>query len=94
MQSTQTLKDADPHDIFLIEPEIVRALRASKSSSDLAHDAKTVPSAPQPEVAPSVAPDIAPGMALPGSNRRFVRQRSTTSKSPTNESNSRAIVRQ
>ena len=65
MQSTQTLKDADPHDIFLIEPEIVRALRASKSSSDLAHDAKTVPSAPQPEVAPSVAPDIAPGMALP-----------------------------
>ena len=65
MQSTQTLKDADPHDIFLIEPEIVRALRASKSSSDLAHDAKTAPSAPQAEVAPSVAPDIAPGMALP-----------------------------
>lgn len=65
MQSTLTMKDADPHDIFLIEPEIVRALRASKSSSDPAHDAKTAPSAPQAEVAPSVAPDIAPGMALP-----------------------------
>ena len=65
MQSTLTLKDADPHDIFLIEPEIVRALRASKASSDLAHDAKTAPSAQQAEVAPSVAPDIAPGMALP-----------------------------
>src|SRR6478736_4916334 len=65
MQSTLTLKDADPHDIFLIEPEIVRALRASKSSSDPAHDAKSAPSAPQAEVAPSVAPDIAPGMALP-----------------------------
>jgi hypothetical protein len=65
MQSTLTLKDADPHDIFLIEPEIVRALRASKASSDLAHDAKTAPSAQQAEVAPNVAPDIAPGMALP-----------------------------
>jgi hypothetical protein len=66
MQSTLTLKDADPHDIFVIEPEIVRALRASKSSSNPAQDAANGPSAAQAQVtsnvAPAVAPDLAPGV--------------------------------
>jgi hypothetical protein len=60
MQSTLTLKDADPHDIFVIEPEVVRALRASKASSDLAHDPTDAPVAPQAPVSPQahVAPDV------------------------------------
>jgi hypothetical protein len=57
MQSTLSLKDTDPHDIFMIEPEVVRALRASKSSSDVAHDAVNDSSGPQAQIAPDVSAD-------------------------------------
>jgi hypothetical protein len=61
MQSTLTMKDTDPHDIFLIEPEIVRALRARKASTDLSHDATNAPAAPQAHA----APDVSAGAAMP-----------------------------
>jgi hypothetical protein len=55
MQSTQTFTDTDPHDIFLIEPEIVRELRANKASSSPAHDATSPPSPPEAHTAPNVS---------------------------------------
>ncbi|WP_141686546.1 hypothetical protein [Bradyrhizobium sp. LMTR 3] len=51
MQSTPTLKEADPHDVFAIET--VLAAHAHKAPP-LAHDPATPPVAPQVHVAPQV----------------------------------------
>src|ERR1700761_3568932 len=39
MQSTLTPQETDPHDTFLIEPDVVPAARADRALSDPVHDA-------------------------------------------------------
>jgi hypothetical protein len=60
MQSTLTARDTDPHDIFLIEPDVVLAARVDKAPSNLAHDAMSRPSAPQADIASGVLAGAAP----------------------------------
>src|SRR3954468_12187165 len=75
MQSTPNLRDADPHDVFVIEPDLSLAARADKAPLDLLYDVLSHPSAPRPpESAPAhvrpdpelrVAPDFSAGASVP-----------------------------
>jgi hypothetical protein len=74
MHSTLTLKEADrpereadPHDVFLLEPEVIRALRAHKPSSKPAACAINPPSAPQAHL----AADVAAGVSAPSVDTTF-----------------------
>jgi hypothetical protein len=74
MHSTLTLKEADPpereadpHDVFLLEPEVIRALRAHKPSSKPAQAVINGPSAPQAHV----AADVSPGVSAPPVDTTF-----------------------
>jgi hypothetical protein len=72
MQSTPNLRDTDPHDVFVIEPD---AARADKAPLDLLYDVLSHPSAPRPsDPAPSqgrpdpelrIAPDFSASAAVP-----------------------------
>lgn len=56
MQSTLISKDADPHDVFVIEPDVVLAARADHAPPDPIKSLLTPPIQPAPEVAaPAVA---------------------------------------
>ena len=61
MHSTPNLRDTDPHDVFVIEPDVSLAVRADKAPLDLLYDVLSNPSAPRPpnpEV--RIAPDFSP----------------------------------
>jgi hypothetical protein len=53
MHSTPTTRESDPHDIFVIEPEVVLAARVDHAASD-PHDPISRPLAPQPSFDVSV----------------------------------------
>ena len=66
MQSTPNLRDADPHDVFVIEPDVSLAARADKAPLDVLFDVLSNPSAPRsaaPEV--RIAPDFSASSAAP-----------------------------
>ncbi|QDW39164.1 hypothetical protein FFI89_019640 [Bradyrhizobium sp. KBS0727] len=75
MQSTPNLRDADPHDVFVIEPNVSLAARADKAPLDQLYDVLSHPSVPRPsDRAPShvrpdpelrVAPDFSASAAVP-----------------------------
>jgi hypothetical protein len=65
MHSTLAPKDTDPHDIFVIEPDVVLAARADKTSPNPAHDGR--PSAPQDHT----TPDVFAGMSAPSVDATF-----------------------
>ena len=48
MQPTPNLRDTDPHDVFVIEPDVSLAARADKASLDLLYDVLSRPSDPAP----------------------------------------------
>jgi hypothetical protein len=54
MQSTPNLRDTDPHDVFVIDPDVSLAARADKASLDLLYDVLSRPSDPAPS---QVRPD-------------------------------------
>jgi hypothetical protein len=67
MQSTPNLRDTDPHDVFVIEPD---AARADKAPLDLLYDVLSRPSDPAPsQVRPDpelrIAPDFSASAAAP-----------------------------
>jgi hypothetical protein len=67
MQSTPNLRDTDPHDVFVIEPD---AARADKAPLDLLYDVLSRPSDPAPsQVRPDpefrIAPDFSASAAVP-----------------------------
>ena len=51
MQSTPNLRDTDPHDVFVIEPDVSLAARADKAPLDLLYDVLSRPSDPAPRAA-------------------------------------------
>jgi hypothetical protein len=61
-EPTLAAKDSDPHDVFLIDPEVVLAARADNTSSSPAQDSANRPLAPQAAVAPGVPADSAPAV--------------------------------
>src|ERR1700709_1711577 len=75
MQSTPNLREADPHDVFVIEPNVSLATRADKAPLDQLYDVLSHPSAPRPsdpapaQVRPDpelrIAPDFSASAALP-----------------------------
>jgi hypothetical protein len=70
MQSTPNLRDTDPHDVFVIEPDASLAARADKASLDLLYDVLSRPSDPAPsQVRPDpelrIAPDFSASAAVP-----------------------------
>lgn len=69
MQSTPNLRDTDPHDMFVIEPDVSLAARADKAPLDLLYDVLSRPSDPAPaQVRPDpelrVAPDFSASPAV------------------------------
>jgi hypothetical protein len=63
MQSTPNLRDTDPHDVFVIEPDVSLAARADKAPLDQLYDVLSRPSDPAPsQLRPDpelrVAPDF------------------------------------
>lgn len=75
MQSTPNLREADPHDVFVIEPNVSLATRADKAPLDQLYDVLSHPSAPRPSdpvpanVRPDpelrIAPDFSASAAVP-----------------------------
>jgi hypothetical protein len=70
MQSTPNLRDTDPHDVFVIEPNVSLAARADKAPLDLLYDVLSRPSDPAPApVRPDpelrIAPDLATRTSVP-----------------------------
>lgn len=55
MQSTLTPTETDPHDIFVIEPDVVLAARADHTPAAPAVDPVSHPAAPQAAMTPDVA---------------------------------------
>lgn len=59
MQSTPNLRDTDPHDVFVIEPDVSLAARADKAPLDLLYDVLSHPSSPRPpDPELRIAPDF------------------------------------
>lgn len=68
MQSTPNLRDTDPHDMFVIEPDVSLAARADKASLDLLYDVLSRPSDPasvRPDPELRIAPDFATHTSVP-----------------------------
>jgi hypothetical protein len=75
MQSTPNLRDTDPHDVFVIEPDVSLAARAHKAPLDLLYDVLSHPSVPRPsdpapaQVRPDpelrIAPDFSASASVP-----------------------------
>ena len=59
MQSTPTPREADPHDTFVIEPDVVLAARADQTRSELTHDILSRSSAPLARLASASSVDTA-----------------------------------
>lgn len=68
MQSTPNPRDTDPHDVFVIEPDVSLAARADKAPLDLLYDVLSRPSDPAP-VRPDpelrIAPDFSAHTSVP-----------------------------
>jgi hypothetical protein len=59
MHSTPNLRDTDPHDVLVIEPDVSLAARADKAPLDLLYDVLSHPSAPlRPDPEFRIAPDF------------------------------------
>jgi hypothetical protein len=58
MQSTLTPTETDPHDIFVIEPDVVLAARADQTPAAPAVEPISPPAPPQAEKAPDVAAPV------------------------------------
>jgi TolA-binding protein len=76
MQSTLTPQEADPHDIFVIEPDVVLAARADQASPDPVHDAlsRLAQRAPRVEsvaAGASAPPVVATGASTPTVDTTF-----------------------
>ncbi len=70
MQSTPNLRDTDPHDVFVIEPDVSLAARADKAPLDQLYDVLSRPSDPAPApVRPDpelrIAPDFSASTSVP-----------------------------
>jgi hypothetical protein len=59
MQSTLISKESDPHDIFVVEPEVVLAARADQAPPDPITSPMPPPIHPAPELAARPAPELA-----------------------------------
>ena len=81
MQSTPNPRETDPHDVFVIEPDVVLAARADKAPLDRLYDVLTDPpgpqadpaaellAAPSPRIDPKFDADNAGDAAAPGEIR-------------------------
>lgn len=78
MQSTPNLRDTDPHDVFVIEPDVSLAARQEerrdKAPLDLLYDVLSRPSDPAPtQVRPDpelrIAPDFSASAVVPADTR-------------------------
>ena len=59
MQSTLISKETDPHDVFVIEPDVVLAARADQAAPDPIRSLLTPPIQPTPELTtPTPAPPV------------------------------------
>lgn len=68
MQPTPNLRDTDPHDVFVIEPDVSIAARADKASLDLLYDVLSRPSDPtpaRPNPELRIAPDFSATTSVP-----------------------------
>ena len=68
MQSTPDLRDNDPHDVFVIEPDVSLAARADKAPLDQLYDvlsrsSEPMPLRPDPEL--RIAPDFSLSTSVP-----------------------------
>ncbi len=100
MQSTLISRESDPHDAFMVEPDVVLAARADHAPPDPISSLLTPPIHPAPELAARPAPGLAarpaPELAArPASLRRRYRRRCRQSirrlaRRPTTISRSRA----
>src|SRR5450759_153463 len=75
MQSTLTSRPSDPHDIFVVEPDVVLAARGDQTT-DLAQDILSRSSAPQAikgrlEALAEIASGVAAGAAPPSVDTTF-----------------------
>ena len=85
MQSTPNLRDTDPHDMFVIEPDVSLAARADKAPLDLLYDVLSGPSAPQP-------PQSAPAHVRPDPELRIAPDFSADTAAPSPDTTARANV--
>jgi len=67
MQSTLTPTETDPHDIFVIEPDVVLAARADQTPAAPAVEPISHPAPPQAEK----APDVAAAVSMPKVDTTF-----------------------
>lgn len=68
MQSTPNLRETDPHDVFVIEPDVSLAARADKAPLDLLYDVLSRPSDPaplRPDPELRIAPDFEAHTSVP-----------------------------
>jgi hypothetical protein len=77
MQSTLTPTETDPHDIFVIEPDVVLAARADHTPAAPAVDPIGHPAPPQAEM----TPDVATAVSVPTVDTTF-RATATTTTAP------------
>src|ERR1700749_2019203 len=59
MQSTLISRESDPHDAFMVEPDVVLAARADHAPPDPISSLLTPPIHPAPELAARPAPELA-----------------------------------
>jgi hypothetical protein len=59
MQSTLISRESDPHDAFVVEPDVVLAARADHAPPDPISSLLTPPAHPAPELAARPAPELA-----------------------------------
>src|ERR1700721_669344 len=65
MQSTLTPQETDPHDTFLIEPDVVLATRADHALPDPVQDALSRLAHRAAHTTPSVTPSVSAGAPTP-----------------------------
>lgn len=70
MQSTPNLRDTDPHDVFVIEPDVSLAARADKAPLDQLYDVLSrssdpVPAQVRPDPELRIAPDFSASASVP-----------------------------
>jgi hypothetical protein len=83
MQSTPNLRDTDPHDIFVIDPDVSLAARADKAPLDQLYEVLSHNSAPRP-------PDPAPAQVRPAAELRIAPDFSASAAAPSLDTAARA----
>src|ERR1700688_600805 len=71
MQSTLTPQETDPHDTFLIEPDVVLATRADHALPDPVQDALSRLAHRAAHTTPSVTPSVSAGAPTPTVDTTF-----------------------